>query len=352
MTTNRKTTLQELGEFGLIKRLTGDWVIRNKSTLKGVGDDAAVLDYPDVQILVTSDLLVEGIHFDLTYVPLKHLGYKSVVVNLSDIYAMNGKPGQVIVNLALSARFSLEAVEELYKGIKLACTQYDVDLAGGDTSTSMTGLMISVTAIGYAPKERIVYRDTARKGDLICVTGDLGAAYMGLMLLQREKRLFEEEPSTQPKLNDFPYILERQLKPEARHDIIARMNQAGVKPSAMIDLSDGLSSDLLHICHQSKTGCRVYADKIPIQQETEKLANEMLMSPVVAALNGGEDYELLFTLPQDSFHQIQSIEGITVIGHLVDEDEGHHLIMSDSSKVPLVAQGWNAMDKNEEPAKG
>ncbi len=344
MNIKKKTTISDLGEFGLIRRLTDDVVIRHSSTYKGIGDDAAILDHGQQQILVTSDLLTEGIHFDLTYVPLKHLGYKSVVVNLSDIYAMNGTPRQLLVNIAISARMDLESVEELYRGIKLACNHYEVDLVGGDTSSSLTGLLISVTALGTVNRGQAVMRSGARKGDLICVSGDLGGAYLGLLLLQREKRLFEEDPSGQPRLEGYSYLLERQLKPEARRDIAAALKQHEVKPTSMIDVSDGLSSDLLHLCQQSELGCRLYADKIPFHPETEKLAGEMLISPVVAALNGGEDYELLFTVAPDDFARLQQLKGISVIGHMVEASEGYQVVLSDQSTIPLVAQGWNSFE--------
>lgn len=343
MTDNKKTTISDLGEFGLINRLTADVITRKKSSVKGIGDDAALLDHGDSQILVSSDLLTEGIHFDLTYVPLKHLGYKAVVVNLSDIYAMMGQPKQIVVNLGVSSKLTLEAIEELYSGIKLACNQYGVDLVGGDTSVSLTGLLISITAIGSVSKQKAVFRSGASKGDLICVSGDLGAAYLGLLLLQREKKLFEEDAQFKPKLNDYPYVLERQLKPEARQDIVAKLMNEKIQPTAMIDVSDGLSSDVMHLCDQSKLGCRLYANKLPINGETEKVGDEMLISPIVAALNGGEDYELLFTISQDDFHKIDQIAEVSIIGHMLDAEEGHHLILNDNSTVPLVAQGWNSL---------
>jgi len=290
------TPISELGEFGLIAHLTDSVKIKNSSTLKGIGDDAAVLDYNGKNILVTTDLLVEGIHFNLIYTPLKHLGYKSVVVNLSDICAMNGIPRQITVSIAISSKFSVEALEELYKGITLACEHYGVDLVGGDTSSSLTGLLISVTAVGEVQQNDIVYRNGAKENDLICVSGDLGGAYMGLQLLEREKKNFSETSQIQPDLARYDYILERQLKPEARTDIIQKLKKTGIKPTSMIDISDGLSSELLHICKNSKTGCRIYSQKIPIDIATCNMANEFNISPETAALNGGEDYELLFTV--------------------------------------------------------
>ncbi|MCD6332204.1 MAG: thiamine-phosphate kinase [Bacteroidales bacterium] len=343
MADKKQVRIEDIGEFGLIRRLTDDIVIRHPSTKTGIGDDAAVLDHGRSQLLVTSDLLVEGIHFDLTYVPLKHLGYKSVVVNLSDIYAMNGHPKQITVNLAISSKMKLEAVEELYRGIKLACSQYEVDLAGGDTSASLTGLLISITAIGTVAKGRAALRSGARKGDLILVTGDLGAAYLGLLLLQREKKLFEEDPETQPKLDQYPYVLERQLKPEARHNAIALLYQHQVQPTSMIDISDGLSSDVMHLCDRSKLGCRIYADKLPFHPETESVAEELFVNPVVAALNGGEDYELLFTVSPEDYPKLHDVADFTTIGHMVDQNEGYQLVLSDQSTVPLVAQGWDGM---------
>jgi thiamine-monophosphate kinase len=342
MTDNNIKTLSGLGEFGLIRKLTGDILLRHPGTLKGVGDDAAVIDHNGLMTLVTTDLLLEGIHFDLTYVPLKHLGYKSVVVNLSDIYAMNGTPRQITVSIGLSSKFSLGAIEELYKGIKLACNQYEIDLIGGDTSASINGLTISVTALGTAPAQQIVYRSGAKKGDLICVTGDLGGAYMGLMLLERENRLFRENPSIQPKFDGYQYILERQLKPEAQKDLRRLLADRKVRPTSMIDISDGLSSDLLHLCEESGTGSRLYAPKIPVHPETGRMADEMGISPVVAALNGGEDYELLFTVSPEDYADLQGMEGITAIGIMTGAEDGHLLEFEDRTTTVMEARGWNA----------
>lgn len=338
----KRNKIEELGEFGLIKHLTEDIRIKNPGTLKGVGDDAAVFDYSGKLVIVTSDMLMEGIHFNLMYTPLKHLGYKAVVVNLSDICAMNAIPRQIIVSIAFSAKFSLRQIEELYSGIKLACKNYNIDLAGGDTSGSLTGMALSITAVGEGEKERIVYRGGARKNDLICVSGDIGAAYLGLQLLEREKKIFMENPDTQPELSGYDYLLQRQLKPEPRTDIIEYFREAGVSPSAMIDISDGLSSDLLHICNESKTGCKLFAEHIPIDRETQKLAAEFNITPLVAALNGGEDYELLFTVSPGEYVKIKENRAIKTIGHITGVDAGCNLITPDGTFVPLVAGGWNA----------
>ncbi|TSA38339.1 MAG: thiamine-phosphate kinase [Porphyromonadaceae bacterium] len=348
MADKKTRTLSELGEFGLIRALTDDIILRHPGSRKGIGDDAAVLDHNGFLTLVTTDLLLEGIHFDLTYVPLKHLGYKSVVVNLSDIYAMNGTPLQVTVSIGVSSKLSLNAIEEFYKGIKLACNQYEIDLIGGDTSASVNGLIISVTALGTAQPQQIVYRKGAKKGDLICVTGDLGGAYMGLMLLEQENKLFRKDPAYKPQLDGYQYILERQLKPEARKDL-GRMLLAGrVKPTSMIDVSDGLSSDLLHICEASGTGSRIFADRIPVHSETRKLAEQLRISPNVATLNGGEDYELLFTVAHEDFARIQLIEGISIIGMMTGREDGHLVEFEDKSTILMEAQGWNAKQKWEE----
>ena len=312
----KRTEIASLGEFGLIDHLTKHVEVKNNSTLKGIGDDAAVLDYKEKQVLVTTDLLLEGIHFDLTYVPLKHLGYKSAVVNFSDIYAMNGQPKQITVSLGISKRFSVEDLEQLYAGIQLACDVYHVDLIGGDTSASLTGLAISITCIGEANKEKIVYRNGARENDLICVSGDLGAAYMGLQLLEREKKVFAGEKNFQPAFEGREYLLERQLKPEARKDIIEELAKRNIVPTAMMDISDGLSSELLHICRQSNTGCRIYEERIPIDYQTAVMAEEFNMSLITAALNGGEDYELLFTVPLAKHDDISALPGIRIIGHI------------------------------------
>jgi len=341
---DKETEISTLGEFGLIERLTRDFPLRNSSSVKGVGDDAAVLDYKDKQVLVTTDLLLEGIHFDVRYVPLKHLGYKAAVVNFSDIYAMNGTPRQITVSIGLSARFTLEHVEELYSGIRLACELYGVDLVGGDTSASASGLVISITCIGEGESDRIVYRDGARDTDLICVSGDLGAAYMGLQLLERENEVAAASglPDFQPDFSGKEYILERQLKPEARKDVVAALANVGVKPTSMMDVSDGLSSELMHICKASHAGCRVYEDKIPIDYQTATMAAEFNMNLVTAALNGGEDYELLFTVPLSDHDKVKTMPGVSVIGYITKPELGCALVTRDGNELTLKAQGWNA----------
>ena len=336
-----RTEISELGEFGLINHLTKDIKQKNNETIVGVGDDAAVIDNGNMKTLVTTDLLLEGIHFDLTYVPLKHLGYKAAVVNFSDIYAMNGTPKQITVSLGISKRFSVEDIDALYSGIKLACEIYGVDLVGGDTSASMTGLTISITCIGVANEDKIVKRNGAKENDLICVSGDLGAAYMGLQLLEREKSVLNEVDGATPKFEGREYILERQLKPEARKDIIKILGEKGIVPTSMIDISDGLSSELMHICTQSKTGCRIYEDRIPIDYQTAVTAEEMNLNVVTAAMNGGEDYELLFTVSLDKHEEISKIEGVSVIGHITSESLGCARITRDGSEIVLRAQGWN-----------
>lgn len=348
MAAQKTKTLSELGEFGLIRKLTDDIILRHPGSRTGIGDDAAVIDHNGFLTLVTTDLLLEGIHFNLTYVPMKHLGYKSVVVNLSDIYAMNGTPLQITVSIGVSSKLSLNAIEEFYRGIKLACNQYEIDLIGGDTSASVNGLTISVTALGTAQSQQIVYRKGAKKGDLICVTGDLGGAYMGLLLLEQENRLFRKDPAYKPQLDGYQYILERQLKPEARKDLGRMLLARKVKPTSMIDVSDGLSSDLLHICEASGIGSRIYADRIPVHAETLKLAEHLRISPIVAALNGGEDYELLFTISPEDFASIQTIEGISVIGMMTAREEGYLLEFEDKSTILMEAQGWNAKQRWEE----
>lgn len=339
------TEISELGEFGLIDRLTHEIKFKNPSTIKGVGDDCAVMHYDNTEVLVSTDLLVEGIHFDLTYVPLKHLGYKSAVVNFSDLYAMNAHPRQITVSLAISKRFAVEHIEELYSGIKLACDIYGVDLVGGDTTTSRSGLTISITCIGDAPKEKIVYRSGANVNDLICVSGDLGAAYMGLQLLEREKIVSNGQTEFQPQFQGKEYLIERQLKPEARKDIIKILEEKGIIPTSMIDVSDGLSSELLHICNQSKVGCRIYEDRIPIDYQTAVMAEEIGMNLVTAALNGGEDYELLFTIPLHLHDTIDTIEGIKIIGHITKEEYGCIMETRDGGEIGLKAQGWNPLSK-------
>lgn len=341
----KETEISELGEFGLIDRLTKDITLTNKSTVRGVGDDAAVLSYPHSEVLVASDMLVEGIHFDLTYVPLKHLGYKAAVVNFSDIYAMNGTPRQITVSLAVSKRFTVEHIEELYNGIRLACNIYGVDLVGGDTTSSRSGLIISITCVGDVSKEKVVYRDGAKPTDLICVSGDLGAAYMGLQLLEREKVAGAGNPDFVPDFAGKEYLVERQLKPEARKDIVAELDKAGIVPTSMMDVSDGLSSELLHICKNSNTGCRVYEDRIPIDYQTAVMAEELNMNLITAAMNGGEDYELLFTVPLKDHDIAEKLPGVKVIGYITEPSLGCALITRDGeSEIPLRAQGWNHWD--------
>ncbi len=339
----KATEISSLGEFGLIDRLTRDFPLHNSSSLKGVGDDCAVMQYPDTDVLVSTDLLVEGIHFDLTYVPLKHLGYKAAVVNFSDIYAMNGHPRQITVSLAISRRFTVEHMEELYAGIRLACDIYGVDLVGGDTTSSRSGLVISITAIGDAPRDRIVYRSGAKDTDLICVSGDLGAAYMGLQLLEREKVASAGQKDFVPQFGGKEYLIERQLKPEARRDVIENLAKHGIIPTSMMDVSDGLSSELLHICKASDVGCRVYEDRIPIDYQTALMAEELNMNLVTAAMNGGEDYELLFTIPLHAHEEIKKIPGVKVIGQITKPSLGAALITRDGAEIPIKAQGWNPL---------
>lgn len=340
------TEISQLGEFGLIDRLTKDLPHHNPSTVRSVGDDAAVLRYPgDVDELVTTDLLVEGVHFDLTYMPLKHLGYKAAVVNFSDIYAMNGHPRQIVVSLAISSRFAVEHLEELYAGIRLACDIYGVDLVGGDTTASRSGLVISITCIGEAAPDAVVTRDGAKDTDLICVSGDLGSAYMGLQLLEREKVASKGIKDFQPEFGGKEYLIERQLKPEARRDIVTALAEAGIKPTAMMDISDGLSSELLHICKQSDTGCRIYEERIPIDYQTAIMAEELGMNLVTAALNGGEDYELLFTVPLSRHEDVSKIKGVRVIGHICKPEMGCAMVTRDGGEIELKAQGWNHWQK-------
>ncbi len=338
-----RTELSSLGEFGLIKHLTQFIQIKNESTIKGIGDDAAVMDFKNKLTVVSTDMLVEGVHFDLAYVPLKHLGYKAVSVNLSDIYAMNAMPKQITVSLAVSNRFSVEALEELYQGITMACHKHKVDIVGGDTTTNKSGLVISITAIGEADADELVYRDGAKDGDLLCVTGDLGGAYVGLQLLEREKKIFIESPGVQPDLDGNDYILERQLKPEARKDIPPLLKLLEVKPTAMIDISDGLASEILHICTQSELGCNLYEEKIPIDPSTYNTAREFNLDPTVCALSGGEDYELLFTIDQSDFPKIKANPNITVIGHMTSRKDGVNLVAKAGTIHPLTAQGWDSI---------
>ena len=338
-----RTELSELGEFGLIDHLTKSVTLKNASTIRGVGDDAAVINNVGKLTLVSTDLLVEGVHFDMTYTPLKHLGYKAVAVNISDIVAMNGVARQVLVGLSVSNRYSVEALEELYEGIKQACRVYDVDLAGGDTTSSVSGMFLSITVIGEVDVEDVVYRNTAQENDLVCVTGDLGGAYMGLLLLEREKAAYKGDPHLQPDLSGYDYILSRQLKPEPRTDIIRLLDDIKVKPTAMIDISDGLGSEILHLCQDSGLGCRLFEEKIPIDATTINMAEEFKINPVTAALNGGEDYELLFTISQKDFEQIRLIPGISIIGHMTDKKEGTYLLTNDDQLIEIKAQGWNAL---------
>jgi thiamine-monophosphate kinase len=339
----QRTEIATYGEFGLIKHLTEKFKIENSTTLKGVGDDAAVLDYENKKVLVTTDLLLEGIHFDLVYVPLTHLGYKAAVVNFSDIYAMNGQPKQITVSIGVSKRFSVEDLEQFYDGIQLACDKYGVDLVGGDTSASLTGLAISITCIGEGEDGKIVYRNGAKSTDLICVTGDLGSAYMGLQLLEREKVVFSGNAEVQPDFEGKEYILKRQLKPEARQDIIHLLREKGIVPTAMMDISDGLSSELIHICSQSNVGCRIYEDKIPINYQAAVMAEELNMNIVTAALNGGEDYELLFTASLEDYDKILTLEGIAIVGHTTKPELGLNLVGREGEEIELLAQGWNSM---------
>lgn len=339
-----ETEISSLGEFGLIDHLTRDFKVKNASTLRGVGDDCAVLDYDGKKTLVTTDLLLEGIHFDLTYTPLKHLGYKAVAVNLSDVYAMNGTPRQVTVSLGISKRFTVEHINELYAGIYTACEKYGVDLVGGDTSASVTGLLISITCIGEAAGDEIVYRNGARDTDLVCVSGDLGAAYMGLQLLERERVASAGQKDFQPDFAGREYLLERQLKPEPRADVIAEMRQLGIRPTAMMDVSDGLSSELLHICKQSNVGCRIYEDRIPIDYQTAVMAEELNMNLVTAAMNGGEDYELLFTVPLTQHEKVEQMKTARLIGRITKPELGAFMVTRDDNELHIRAQGWNAFD--------
>ncbi len=336
----KRTEISTLGEFGLIEHLTKHFPLVNSSTCKGVGDDAAVLDIRDKRVLLTTDLLLEGIHFDLQYTPLRHLGYKAAVVNFSDIYAMNGRPTQLTVSIGVSKRFCIEDLEELYSGIRIACEHYGVDLVGGDTSASMTGLCLSMSCVGEASADEIVYRDGAKENDLICVTGNLGAAYMGLQLLEREKLVFSGNENVQPDFDGKDYILQRQLKPEARRDVIESLKRHGVKPTSMMDVSDGLASELIHLCRQSNTGCRVFEDKLPIDYQSAVMAEELNMNIVTAALNGGEDYELVFTVSLDDYEKIIPIEHVNIIGHMTKPELGLNLVGRNGEELSLKAQGW------------
>lgn len=339
-----RTALGELGEFGLIEHLTKYFAISQPSTIMGIGDDAAILEYKDKQVVVSTDLLIEGVHFDLSYMPLKHLGYKAVVVNLSDIYAMNAQATQVTVSIAVSNRFPLEALEELYAGIALAASIYKVDVVGGDTTSSNKGLLISVTAIGTAEANKITKRSTAKPNDLLVVTGDLGSAYMGLQILEREKQVHQVNPNSQPDLEPYSYLIERQLKPEARKDIVELLEKLEVSPSAMIDISDGLSSEIIHICKNSEVGCRLYEDKIPLDPQLIATCEEFELDSTTVALSGGEDYELLFTIPQEDYEKIKGNPHLSIIGHITEASQGMNLVTRGESLVPIVARGWNALN--------
>lgn len=341
-----RTKLSDLGEFGLIEQLTKNFQIKQKSTIKSIGDDAAVLNFKNKQVVVSTDLLIEGVHFDLSYMPLKHLGYKAVVVNLSDIYAMNANATQITVSIAVSNRFSLEALEALYEGITLASNIYNVDVVGGDTTSSTSGLLISITAIGEVEAGKAVYRNTAKPNDLLVVSGDIGAAYLGLQVLEREKEVFKVNPNNQPDLEAYTYVVERQLKPEARKDIVKLLNDLEVKPTAMLDISDGLSSEILHICKQSNVGCDLYENKIPLDPTVISTCEEFNLDSTTIALNGGEDYELLMTISQADYPKIKANPNLTVIGYITDKNAGANLVTRAETKIPLQAQGWNALNKD------
>jgi thiamine-monophosphate kinase len=348
MTSKKIRTIEEMGEFGLIDHLTAGFTLKQDSTWKGVGDDAAVIDHGSYVQVLTTDLLLEGVHFDLVYTPLKHLGYKAVVVNLSDVYAMNAAPRQITVSMGVSGKFSVEALDEFYEGVKLACERYNVDLVGGDTSGSMTGLVISVTAVGTALKEELCLRSSAKNNQLICVSGDLGAAFMGLKILEREKQLHAADPDFQPALSGYDYVLERYLKPEPRVEMLLELKEAGIVPGAMIDISDGLASELLHLCKASECGCQVYDERIPIAQETREAAAEFQMEPMVAALHGGEDYEMLFTVPLSAHDRVAAMQGISVIGNITDMKGTALLVGNDGNAIPLQAQGWTAWSEEKD----
>ncbi len=346
-----RTNLSELGEFGLIDHLTKGFEPKLTSTVKAIGDDAAVLNFENKHTVVTTDLLVEGVHFDLAYMPLKHLGYKAVMVNASDVYAMNAKATQITVSIAASNRFPVEALEELYSGIQLAANLYNIDVVGGDTTSSTSGLFISITAIGVAEKEDIVYRSGAKPNDLLVVTGDLGAAYMGLQILEREKEVFKANPNAQPDLDPYTYLIERQLKPEARKDIAPLLKELGVKPTSMIDISDGLSSEIIHLCKNSQVGANLFEEKIPLDPAVISVCEEFDIDSTTIALSGGEDYELLFTISQDDFEKIKANPNLSIIGHMTEEKEGMHLITRANQKLPLIARGWNSMDAKDSDEK-
>ncbi|RAJ18056.1 thiamine-phosphate kinase [Olleya aquimaris] len=342
----QRTELSQLGEFGLIDHLSKNFEVKQQSTIKTIGDDAAVLEFKDKRVVVTTDFLVEGVHFDLSYMPLKHLGYKAVIVNLSDVYAMNAEATQVTVSIAVSNRFPLEAIEELYAGIQTACKLYNVDLVGGDTTSSTSGLIISVTAIGQVDKDKEVYRSGAKPNDLLVVSGDIGGAYLGLQVLEREKEVFKVNPNNQPDLEAYTYIIERQLKPEARKDVIKLLQDLDVKPTSMIDISDGLSSEILHLCKHSKVGCDLYENKLPLDPQVISTCEEFNLDSTTIALNGGEDYELLMTVSQEDFPKIKANPNLTVIGYITEENAGAHLVTRADQKIKLTAQGWNSFDKD------
>ena len=339
----QRTSIAQLGEFGLINHLTKNFKTNQQSTYKGIGDDAAVLDFKDKKVVVSTDLLIEGVHFDLAYMPLKHLGYKAVVVNISDICAMNAKATQITVSVAVSNRFPLEALDELFAGITAAADQYKVDVIGGDTTSSQKGLIISITAIGEADENELVYRNGAKQTDLLVVSGDIGAAYMGLQVLEREKQVFNVNPNSQPELDAYTYLIERQLRPEARTDVRTLLHALEIKPTSMIDISDGLSSEIIHICKQSKVGCNLYEDKLPLDPQLISTCEEFDIDATTVAINGGEDYELLFTIPIEDFEKIKANPNFTIIGHMVQESEGIHLITRADTKIQLKARGWNAL---------
>lgn len=337
---NDETPIGKLGKYGLIDHFSAKFKLKNKSTVAGIGNDSAIIDSEGKFILVSADILLEGIHFNLVYTPLKHLGYKSVIRGISDIYAMNGVPGQIMIGMGISSRFTVEQVDELFSGIDLACRKYGVDLAGGDTTSSLTGLTLSVTAIGSVGKEDIVRRDGAKPNDLICVTGDFGAAYLGLQLLEREKRIFEQDSRIQPDLSGHDYVIGRQLKPEFPSDILEKLKNAGILPTSMIDVSDGLASDLLQVCKASNTGCRIFSKQVPIDYETSRLAEEFNIDPLIPAMNGGDDFELLFTVPPDLYDKVMQIGQIKAIGHITEIGSGSFLVGADGSEVRITAQGW------------
>ncbi|MEN9909291.1 MAG: hypothetical protein RLZZ540_2440 [Bacteroidota bacterium] len=341
----QRTSIAQLGEFGLIDHLTKNFEINQASTLKGIGDDAAVLDFKDKKVIVSTDIMVEGVHFDLAYMPLKHLGYKAVVSNVSDICAMNAKATQITVSIAVSNRFPLEALEELFQGITLAANEYKVDVIGGDTTSSQKGLIISITVLGEADEEEIVYRNGAKATDLLVVTGDIGAAYMGLQVLEREKQVFQVNPNSQPDLDAYTYLIERQLRPEARKDVRTLLHALEIKPTSMIDISDGLSSEIIHLCTQSKVGCNLYEDKLPLDPQFINVCEEFDIDSTTVAINGGEDYELLFTIPIDDFDKIKGNPNFSIIGHMTEENEGIHLVTRANTKIALKARGWNALSE-------